>query len=307
VGSLMARLRGAAQQDRQAAPPAAVPAVAGERARARGKAAKAAAGGGGPAGNPYSAALGGKVRPVPSYQLLRRGALGEGQGGEIEDVAYLPARSSGNVQMEAAAAAAGLPRLGLRCSACGLTDDHSTEECHSCLVSPPALIHTSCAHRTHSLLLLPIPANPPSAAAAASSGGGASGSGSPLQLLTQEQLRAALHSEASSLEPAAGTKPFSADVQVRGGVLQVTPLVAAAAAAAGRQAGSSCWFLPPQLAHPLPCLAPSSLAGGLCPLPPPPVICHRAAQRAHPRRLLPLGQQAVQPHLRHTAAAAHLR
>jgi hypothetical protein len=212
VGSLVARLRGAAQLDRQPPPTATVTAGSGDRARAGGKAAKAAAG-----------VSGGKIRPVPSYQLVRRGALGDDQGEEVEDGPYPPARSIG--------AAAGLPRLGLRCAACGLTDEHPTEECHSSLLSPPTLIHPSCAHRTHSLLLLPIPANPLSAAAAAanSAGGGASGSGSgsPLQLLTQEQLRAALHSEASSLEPAAGTKPFSADVQVSGNELQVALLVAA--------------------------------------------------------------------------------
>ncbi|PRW58714.1 hypothetical protein C2E21_2742 [Chlorella sorokiniana] len=179
LGSLLPRLKAAAQQERMPPPPA--PTRPRQLIGRPGDGSSGAAGGeGGKAGggSPYATGLGGKVRPLASYQLVTRGRqgtdelpspAGRSSGGKLAGNHQQQQQQEGPVvepmEVDASAshgelietgAALPLPRLG--CACCGLSE-HATEQCPLVMISPPSLVYApaGASRRTLSLLLDPKP------------------------------------------------------------------------------------------------------------------------------------------------------
>lgn len=123
------------------------------------------------------------------------------------------------------------PVLSLRCATCGLTT-HPTDDCPLAICSPPSLIRPAGAIGAHRTISLLLPSHP-AFGSSGSPGGSAAGEEAAWQLppspqmLSTEQLHAQLlatqgdmggggdHQVAAAL---GGSKPVSADVQVRAGM-----------------------------------------------------------------------------------------
>ncbi|EFN59254.1 hypothetical protein CHLNCDRAFT_49761 [Chlorella variabilis] len=184
LGSLAARIRAAAQQERT---PLMAPAAPRASPASKQHAGNSAAAPASPAGSPYTSSLSGKVRPAPQSHPAPAGSSDAGDSPPPSPLARPPAAGASAQPAPAPAAAGGvrppLPRIatqsrlvGLRCATCGLTC-HTSDECLLAVISPPSLlIRTdggggggSGHHRTFSLLLT-HPA--PGSATAGGSGGG---------------------------------------------------------------------------------------------------------------------------------------
>lgn len=151
LGTLLPRLRAAAQQERMPPPPpkprpaASQPAGTGSGSGSGQDGAPSTAGD----GSPYTAGLGGKVRPLASYQLVTRGrqaaarppspnpsrssGAAAGSHGQLAEAGAQPMEidpSSSGVLIEPPVTS--LPRLG--CACCGLSE-HATDQCPLAMVS----------------------------------------------------------------------------------------------------------------------------------------------------------------------------